>query len=209
MSNVVKGIGRAVGGAVKGLKKIKPLKLLGKAAPIAAMFVPGLGPAAMAAVGAGSSLLRGEGLGGAVRGGVLGGLGAGRGGPLSFARNALMRGGGGGLPPGLQAFGGGGAASGEQPSGGRGILGGVWDYIRNNPMQAAQIGLGGYSAIQGARREHAANAAVNRALEGVAAAPTSMDLSGEFSDPSNPFARSTRAKGGALSAANRALAGGY
>lgn len=59
----------------KGVKKIaKPLAAL---APIAASFIPGVGPLAAAAIGAGSGLLSGKGLKGALMGGVTGALGAG------------------------------------------------------------------------------------------------------------------------------------
>jgi hypothetical protein len=59
----------------KGVKKIaKPLASL---APIAASFIPGVGPLAAAAIGAGSGLLSGKGIKGALMGGVTGALGAG------------------------------------------------------------------------------------------------------------------------------------
>lgn len=59
----------------KGVKKIaKPLSAI---APIAASFIPGVGPLAAAAIGAGSGLLSGKGLKGALMGGVTGALGAG------------------------------------------------------------------------------------------------------------------------------------
>lgn len=54
-------------------------KILGTIAPIAAAFIPGIGPLAAAAIGAGSGLISGGGLKGALLGGVTGGLGAGLG----------------------------------------------------------------------------------------------------------------------------------
>lgn len=58
----------------KGVKKIA--KPLAKIAPIAAMFIPGVGPLAAAAIGAASGAIGGGGLKGALVGGALGGLGA-------------------------------------------------------------------------------------------------------------------------------------
>lgn len=50
-------------------------KLLGTVAPIAAGFIPGIGPLASAAIGAGNGLLTGGGLKGALLGGLTGGAG--------------------------------------------------------------------------------------------------------------------------------------
>ena len=55
-------------------KKLR--KIVSFAAPIAASFIPGIGPAAAAAIGAGAGALSGGGLKGALLGGVSGGLGA-------------------------------------------------------------------------------------------------------------------------------------
>ncbi len=60
-------------------------KIIGKAAPIAAAFIPGMQPLAAAAIGAGAGALSGGGLKGALLGGATGGLGnaLGAGGVLS------------------------------------------------------------------------------------------------------------------------------
>lgn len=49
-------------------------KIVGDVAPLAS-FIPGVGPVAGAAIGAGGKLLAGKGLGGALKGGLEGGLG--------------------------------------------------------------------------------------------------------------------------------------
>jgi hypothetical protein len=60
-------------------------KLLGTIAPIAASFIPGIGPLAGAAIGAGGGLLSGGGLKGALLGAATGGLAAGGGSQLASA----------------------------------------------------------------------------------------------------------------------------
>jgi hypothetical protein len=102
MGKVVKGIG----------------KILGKVAPIAAGFIPGIGPLAAAAIGAGSQVLTKGGkvrLGDLVSGGLAGGAG--------------------------------GVAAGKL-----GGLKGLAANIAKNPLQAAQVGSGILSTIQGAHR---------------------------------------------------------
>lgn len=71
-------------------KKIK--KVIGTVAPIAASFIPGVGPLVGAAIGAGSGLLTGGGLKGALLGGATGGLAGG-------GANSLV----GSLAPGLSS----------------------------------------------------------------------------------------------------------
>jgi hypothetical protein len=77
LGGIVKGIGKAVSGvgkAVSGVFKGGFGNFLGKALPIAASFIPGIGPIASAAIGAAGGLLSGGGIGGAISG-ALGGLG--------------------------------------------------------------------------------------------------------------------------------------
>ncbi|MCE7073693.1 hypothetical protein LZG74_25510 [Dyadobacter sp. CY327] len=109
-------------------KSIK--KFVGSVAPIAAGFIPGIGPLGAAAIGAGGGLLSGGGLKGAILGGVGGAIGAGAGKGLIGNATGLS---GAGLNAASKGLGG--AISGAGSGGLKGaLLGGVAG------------GLGGYGS---------------------------------------------------------------
>lgn len=101
----------------KWLKKMKPLKVLGKVAQFAAPLIPGIGLPAAALIGAGGGLLSGGGVGGAIQGGLIGGAGNALLGGAGYKGITGLLGRAGGalksaaLPAAQQVMGGGGAPS--------------------------------------------------------------------------------------------------
>lgn len=133
-------------------KSIK--KVIGTVAPIAAGFIPGIGPLAAGAIGAGGGLLSGGGLKGALLGGLGGSVGAGLGsGTISNATGLT----GAGLNAASKGLGGAisGAGSGGLKSallgGALGGLGGYAGGLLSDPYGAIEAGgLGGKFLESGA-----------------------------------------------------------
>jgi len=170
-------------------------KGLGKLAPIAALAIPGLGPLAAAGIAAGGSAagraLQGKSVN--VGNTLLQGAGA------YGARKVL----GGGTDAADAASG---AAPAVAGAGGKGVIGRLGDWVSNNPLEAAQLGLGAVNAIQGAKAQSEADRARRRAL-GAVNQPQREDLSGLYGDSGNPYAGPT-GPNRARRAAVRSLSGG-
>lgn len=179
----------------------KVAKVAKVAAPIAAAFVPGIGPLAAAGLAAGAKaggdVLAGEkfDLGGTLAAGVGG-----------YAGNTLTGG------QGYKAITGGGssvapvtAVAGSGGGGGPNILSRVGDWITEDPLRAAQLGLGAVNAVQGQQAASKANRLRSQSLARLNT-PQREDLSTLFADEGNPYSRSS--PGTAKRAAVRALAGG-
>jgi hypothetical protein len=187
-------------------------------------LIPGLGIPAAALIGGGARALQGASEGNFNLGDVAKSAAGGAAG--AFANQALLGGRGilgvskllGGAPGaapagsgGLADVGNAGAAE-AAAGGGGGILGGigssVLDYIKKNPLKAAQIGLAGMNVINSAKQQGRANSLLNSSISGVQSninppvAPLPMA-------PANPYAAA--GYGGrppAVRAAQLALAGG-
>jgi hypothetical protein len=170
-----KQVGEKIGGVLK------------KAAPIGAAFIPGIGPLAAAGIAAGGytagKALEGTPLTKLKLRDVLASGAVGAGGNL--AMGALR----GGAPA---------AAAGEAAaaSGGGGGIGGViggglrsiGEFIKQDPLRAAQLGLAGVGLFQGAQAQGEADDLRRRAI-GALEEPAREDLSGLFSaGTGNPYA---------------------
>ncbi len=186
-------------------------KIIGKAAPIVAPFIPGIGPIAAGAIAAGGSLIGGKKPLSALKAGLLsyggakllggkgigafGKKGGGAGSILDRAKNLVL---------GKESF----TYQGAGPRTG-GLLGSGGLLSRasksvGGPLNLAQLGLAGANALQAARSGGQADAALNRALN-----PPRVNLSQEFADPNNPYATSGVRVPRARRAASLALSGGY
>lgn len=228
-------VGNAVAGKGAFLREIGKA---GQAAAPVAGLIPGVGTLAGAAIGAGGTFLNKgtrANLGDVVKYGgagalsgyanqrLLGGrgilgvpklLGAAKTG-IKGAVASRLGGGGGGIAGGahdsIADYGNAGAAEG----GGGGIggfvrnaAGDIVDYIKHNPLKAAQIGLAGLNVLNAAKAQGRANAAVGGALGGVNAAlrypgPALPPL------PPNPYGPGGAGYGSAMRRASASLAGGY
>lgn len=169
-------MGLSLKGIGKGLLKV---------APIAASFIPGVGPLAAAGIGAAAGAI---GKGKPKLSNILGGAAAGAGGAL--AKGAM----------------GAGAVGGAAKSGGLGgALRSVGGFLKNNP----ELVMSGMGAIQGARQQGKADKLNQQALDlanrhyaetaplraGAMDRLTNTqrpDLSGIYAGSSNPFARPLR-----------------
>lgn len=179
-------------------------KVVKTAAPIAALAIPGVGPLAAAGIAAGGRVagraLEGEsfdpldaakyGVTGAAGNAALGGQGY----------KAFTGGGGGGVASAADVASGGG---GQVPGGGGGVLGKLGDWVTDDPLRAAQLGLGAVNAVQGQQAANQANKYRAAALSRIAQPPRE-DLSSIFADQ-GPY--SGGGSGTAKRAAVRALAG--
>lgn len=161
------------------------VKLISKAAPLAAL-IPGVGIPLAAGIGAAGRLAGGEGVKGALVGGLEGGAGA-----------ALL--GGKGI--------GGVSALAKKATSSQGILTRAIDYAKRKPLQAAQIGLGAASAIQGAKRQGQADTLLQGATNRVSTVTPRVDLTDMFADPGNPYALGRTGPNRAALAARAALGG--
>lgn len=133
---LLKKIGKAIGKGLKGVAKI---------APIAASFIPGIGPLAAAGISAGSALIRGKGIKGAVTGGL-----------SSLAGTKLLGK--------LGAMGKTAGASGKANSiltGAKGALGKLGTWAKANPGQA----IGAAGAAYGLYGQHQTNKANQRYMQ--------------------------------------------
>lgn len=179
-----------LGKAIQGISKI---------APYALPFVPGLGPLAVGALSAGAGLAGGKNLSQSLTQGA-----------LSYGGAKLL--GGGALSKAKGMVAGPAAATAATPGAG-GFLSNVGNSlvssITKDPLKAAQYGLAGYSALQGAKAQSRSNSTLDRALGSLGSESTLRpeDLSGIYGDPGNPYAVSGKPNS-ALSAARRALGGG-
>lgn len=171
-----------LGKLVKGIGKVARV-----AVPIAANFIPGVGPLAAAGIGAGvNALTKGGSLGDKLKAGASGAA-------LGYGSGAVL------------------GKIGGVPAGGApgGVLGKIGGAIGKNPGKAAQIGLAGLSTIQGAQQQGKAgklNAQIQaQAMQeqadrnamrqqlmakiGQQGMPQAPNLSSLYAGSSNPFAK--------------------
>ena len=187
----------------------KAVKLVSKAAPLAAL-IPGVGVPAAAAIGAAGRLAGGGGVKGAVIGGLEGGAGA------ALLGGEGYKGLGGVVDRAKDLIGGKVATEGANVGkrvGGLVGSGGLLSKASKGvggPLNLASLGLAGANAIQSAQAGGRANQALDRALSALPtqAPPQREDLSSLFADPANPYSGGMPPKRAARSAA-AALAGGY
>lgn len=149
-------------------------KIIGTVAPIAASFIPGVGPVLGAAIGAGGGLLSGGGAKGALLGGLTGGLGAGGGSILGKAAGlgtAATKGLTGALMGGLSGAGTGGGLKSALLGAGLGGLGG---YALGGgvpafgaPSGAALDTVSGIAGMQGPTRGSGLVGALTRGASGL------------------------------------------
>jgi len=162
-----------------------------KAAPFVLPLIPGVGPLAAGVASAAAGKLSGKSWGQSLTQGALTGAGS-----------ALLGG------KGYKGVSGvlGRAKSAVKAAGATGI----GKAVAKDPLKAAQIGLAGASAIQGAKRASQADSLIDRATGNLPAFTPSrrVDLSQIFNDPNNPYAaQPPTTMLGAPGAARRALAG--
>lgn len=173
-----KNLGQTLGGVIK------------TAAPIAALAIPGLSPLAAAGLAAGGSAA-----GGLLAGDRFDPVQAGLSGVAAYGARSVSGGGQGAD-----------AAGDVAQTAGRSTIGKIGDWITDDPLRAAQLGLGAVSAVQGAKAAGQANKYRTAALSRIAP-PQREDLSGIFADEGNPYSRA--GSGTAKRAAVRSLQGAY
>lgn len=180
----------------------KIAKVVTDVAPYAAPFIPGVGPLAAAAISGGAGLASGKGLkrsltqaalsgaGSALLGGQgIGGLKSLPGKISSVARSATS------------------AAPAVEGAAGKSTLRKITDFLTEDPLRTAQLGLGAVNAVQGARSAGQAEDLRRAALSRITQ-PGPVDLSDIFADERNPYSGS-RGPNRAKRAAVAALQGGY
>ena len=193
-------------GYFSGLKDVG--HLIGSGLKIAAPFagfIPGVGPALAAALAAGGSAA-----GGALHGDRFS-LGSTLGAGAAGYAGAKARGAGAatGTPGALHdaAYESAVGAAGNAAK--SGVLSRAWDYVQKNPLKAAQIGLGGLSAIQGAKRQGQSDELLRSSVNRLNTPRVRVDLSDTFADPNNPYALGRGANSSAQRNARYALGGSY
>jgi len=93
-------------------------------------------------------------------------------------------------------------------AGAKGLIGKVGSAISKNPLKAAQIGLAGLSAVQGAKRQGQADTLLQGATNRVLTPTPRVDLGSMFADPGNPYAPGRAVLPNRAAAAARAALGG-